>query len=60
MSAIKEKSAKFRAEIVSAEKRKYFEDARKKMLDARRDEEREVEWEAEQQIMALFKTRQEY
>ena len=60
MSVIKEKNAKFHAEMVSAEKRKYFEDVRKKMLNAQRDEEKDLEWQAELEIMAMFKTRDEF
>ena len=42
MSAIKEKNAKFRSDLVSAEKRKYFEDNRKMMIQAREQEEKDI------------------
>ncbi|MCB0371203.1 MAG: hypothetical protein KDD45_17750 [Bdellovibrionales bacterium] len=57
MSALKAKTAKIHAEMASADKRRFFEETRKRMLEAQSKEMREEEWEAEIEMMKMFKTR---
>lgn len=60
MSAVKAKRDKLHAELISAEKRKIFEGLRNRLVEAQRNEKREDEWEAEIEMMQLFRTREEY
>ena len=60
MSIVQEKKEKFHSQLVSAEKRKFFEDTRRKMMEAQKNDRKEEEWEAEIEMMRMFKTREEY
>ena len=60
MSAVKQKSEKFHNALVSAEKRKFFEETRKKILDARKEDKKEEMWQATIEMMKMFKNQDDY
>jgi|JI9StandDraft_2_1071091.scaffolds.fasta_scaffold781946_2 hypothetical protein len=44
MDSVNKKKEQLKAQLNSEHKRKYFEDTRRKMLEARHNEQKEEEW----------------